>query len=236
MSTGSQLFASAASGQFPSTTSILSTLPSAASALPSARLTARTSATDLGDSTPGAAEAPVAILLAEDVRLEVPASHQAPPLPATLSAVHAAAAFPSAKPCEQLTGAAGRLASLSVAVGSNADDVCIEVDADASGVHAALSSEQVQALVCMAHMHSSKLRRRSGGPDGPPPVWAASCRLMGATAVRGVAIDSSNFDGAESDDDDDAAAAAAAPGEGMASALFSTASVACANLKQVLAP
>lgn len=233
LSMGSRLFASATSGMLSSVLSTPSALPSAVSALPSARLTARTSVTDVGGSNPGDTEAPVVIVLAEDVRLEVPRAQRAPPLPATLSTANVAPGFLSAKPCESITAAAaGRLASLSVAVGSCTDDALVGVDANASGLHVALSDEQVQALVCMTHMHSSKLR--SSRPDAPAPARMASCRLAGTAAGRGVAIDSSNFDGAETDEDEDAAAGAAAEGEGLAAAIFRTANAAYAGMTQVL--
>ena len=200
---------------------------SALSALPSFRLSA---ASAQADSLPVAAEAPVAILLTEDLRLEVPASHRGPTLPPTLGISDASSGPASIEPCGEGLSSTALLSTLSVTATPSADRSCIDVDASASGLHAALSAEQVQAVVCMVHMHAAKAQPLDGGRD---TAGVACTRPPGGGPVRAIAIDSSNFDGAASDDDEDAAAAAEAPGEGLVGTIFSVSTNTSRFLQQV---
>lgn len=237
LSTSSLLFASASSGVLPSPSSFpgtarSSTFGSAMSTLPSVRLAANSSAAGaVTIATPPAAS--VSIIVVDDVTFAV--SHWQPDPPAT---PHRAAPYairgdqsrPPRRPRQGSSQEVVHIPSITVSLESAGQNACVDIDTAVSGVRIAISAEQVQTLACMARMHAAKFQAHGGAAGA---ARASSCGLIMPGAVKGIVLDTRNFDGAESDDDEEAATAEQAEAEAVGTAAFRGAAAASRVLRQV---
>lgn len=174
-------------------------------------------------------EDPVAVLLVQDVRLDVPSANsnteyapRVPPMSRHTSADRSA----------RFRAPVAVMESLSVDLIRDANRACMSVEARSSGVHAALCAEQVRALTCIAHMHAEKMQPPEEAAQDVPVVGGG--KLTAGAGWAGAAIDTSNFDGAESDDDVTAEYAAAAADSRLGQGLAAVVSHKAAAMKMML--